>query len=123
MDNTNIISLSLIKAEVSSEEEFISELLTVFKQNIIEYINNAKKYLANENIIGIKEGAHKIAPLCEMLSLSDLYTLLKSIEAKCDRIISVGQVNKEVNNSVEQLQFVIQQIDKINKQDEQDSIN
>ena len=110
-ESNNKIDLTFLKAEIGDEKEFVVNLLTVFKKAMNTFCNLTNEYMTSENVLGIKDQSHKLAPACQMLGLEYLHQLLKKIESNATNTISVEQLKIDLDQALHIIKKVAPQID------------
>ncbi|MFT6745813.1 MAG: HPt (histidine-containing phosphotransfer) domain-containing protein [Glaciecola sp.] len=113
MESNNKVDITFLKSEIGNEKEFVIELLSVFKKAMNSFVESSAVYMSNENIKGIKDQSHKLAPTSQILGLEHLYTTLRKIEEESSTALSVQQLKTDVDEALQIITEAIPQIDHI----------
>jgi len=110
-DSKNTIDITFLKSQIGDEKKNVVQILSVFKKAMLSFCELIGEHLSNENVAGIKDQTHKLAPSCQMLRLDYLYNLLRETELKSSTSVSTSQVKEQVDEALQIIKMVIPQID------------
>lgn len=92
-ETTNVELDHLLK-DCFGELDMLSELIQLFKGNVLEFIGNVKLHLKTENLKEIAFSAHKLKAGFAMLKAQGMRELIVDLEANCkaDRPLAVKEL-------------------------------
>lgn len=77
---TEEINLEELYRVAAGDDQFVEEMLNLFVKSTKSGVQSLNENLETENWSGITDAAHKMAPQCRHLGLTNLYKRLKEIE-------------------------------------------
>lgn len=83
IDESAIVNLSELLEECMGQLEILEELISLFKQNALEFIGNVKIHLMNSDSEQIGFSAHKIKSGLKMLQSTNLLGIVEQIQKCC----------------------------------------
>lgn len=113
--STNTVDITFLKSEIGDEKEVIVHLLSVFKNVMISFSQTINEHMINENVLGIKEQTHKLAPSAKMLGLDYFYNLLIMVESKSTIAVDTEQMKDGIREALQIIDLVVPQIDHLVK--------
>jgi len=98
--NEKFINLNHLESIVSGDESFKKELITIFLTQIPAFINNMKKYLAQNNLENLAREAHTAKSSALIFGMENTGRLLKEIQ-----LLAEGNKPIEIQPALEEVKM------------------
>jgi len=109
--NGKFINFNHLESIVSGDENFKKELITIFLTQIPAFINNMKKYLAQNNLENLAREAHTAKSSALIFGMENTGRLLKEIQLLAENNKpteiqpALEVVAMELNKAITELKF------------------
>lgn len=103
--------LSPIINDCEGNVELVSELIQLYKQNILEFIGEVKCHLAHKEFEAIEFAVHKIKSGLLMLRIDTLYGIVLNMDTCCKSSQDINELNVLFDSFIAQYPKVEEQID------------
>jgi len=98
--NGKFINFNHLESIVSGDENFKKELITIFLTQIPAFINNMKKYLAQNNLENLAREAHTAKSSALIFGMENTGRLLKEIQ-----LLAEGNKPIEIQPALEEVKM------------------
>jgi len=104
-------SLDHIVEDCMGQLDLVEELISLYKENVLEFIGKIKYYLPERDFEAMGFALHKIKSGLAMMRTNSLYEIIREMSTCCKTTEDTGQLNVLFENFVSEYPNVERQID------------
>lgn len=103
MNQTRITSLNYLKEITGGESEIMKEFIQLFFEQIPEFVEDMKRYLADKKWKELGEVAHKAKSSVMTFGMEDLGIRLKQLQIKTQSLEGIDSYASQVEEFIEMM--------------------